>query len=81
MKKYEIPAQFDQPWVRMPPVGQFLFGLSRTALFDLVKDGKIRSYHHKKPGRVKGVRLIWLPSLAEYLEQNADESQHPATKE
>jgi hypothetical protein len=80
-KKHEIPAEYDKTWVRMPKHGPNIHGLSRTALFELGFAGKIRWAHHRKPGRIKGVRLIWLPSVGQYLDQLADESQKQAAKE
>ena len=45
-----------------------IFGLSRTELFDLIAKGKIRSIHYKKnPASKKGIRLVDLSSVREYL--------------
>jgi hypothetical protein len=79
--KYEIPPEYDKPWVRMPNPGENIYGLSRSTLFEMARTGKIRSAHHKKPGRIKGIRLLWLPSLVEYLDKLADQTQQTATKE
>jgi hypothetical protein len=53
--------------VVLPKPGQRLFGLSRTTLLELSSARKIRSVSIKKPGAVRGIRLIFMPSLREYL--------------
>jgi hypothetical protein len=58
----------------MPLPGEDLYGLHRTTLYELAAKGKIRSAHLKKPGRQRGIRLIWLPSLIEYLDKLADQT-------
>jgi hypothetical protein len=45
-----------------------LFGLSRTELFRLIAQDKIRSIHYRKQGAKKGIQLIHLGSLRAYLE-------------
>jgi hypothetical protein len=45
-----------------------LFGLSRTEIFDLIKKRKIRSVHYKKKeGATRGIHLIQLASVRDYL--------------
>jgi len=61
-------------WVRIPSRGRELHtGLSRAYLFQLVREGKIKSASLKKPGCMVGVRLLWLPSLFEFIERHAVE--------
>jgi hypothetical protein len=68
MKKSELPPDFQgDPWRRMPKPGERLFGLSRTTLFELSQAGLIRTVHIKKKGAIRGVRLVFLPSLNKYL--------------
>ena len=43
------------------------FGLSRGFLFPLLISGQIRSVHIKQPGRSRGIRLVDVKSLREYL--------------
>jgi hypothetical protein len=46
----------------------FLFGLSRSEIFDLIKAQKIESIHYKKKAEAeRGIRLIKLDSVREYL--------------
>jgi hypothetical protein len=45
-----------------------LFGLSKTEIFDLIAKKKIQSIHYKKQAENKrGIRLIHLGSVREYL--------------
>ena len=58
-------------WVRLPrPGGRCPYtGLSRSGLFELVRAsrGRIKSVVLKKPGAIRGVRLIHLQSLQSHL--------------
>lgn len=59
----------------MPAPGQAepLSGLRRNVVYDLLRSGKVRSVLIRKPGAVRGVRLIETASLLGYLRQLADE--------
>lgn len=75
-KNYTVLPE-DKRWIRLP-VGQEVephCGLRRTALANLVKrsKGKIRQVSLRQPGLRRGNRLIWLPSLMEYLHELANE--------
>lgn len=60
----------NERWIRLPKKGYCEWcGLSRSHLFTLVADGKVRSVSLKKPGNQRGVRLGWLPSVFEYIER------------
>ncbi|OVE76762.1 hypothetical protein BVX97_00495 [bacterium E08(2017)] len=60
-------------WIRLPKNGEreYHSGLSRGMLYELIKEGEIRSVSLKKPGHIRGCRLIWLPSLMDYLKKVA----------
>lgn len=45
--------------------------LSKATLYDLINTGAIRSYSTRKPGQIKGTRLISFASLRDHLESNA----------
>jgi hypothetical protein len=47
------------------------YGIPRYRVFELIKEGKVRSTLIKRKGRQKGMRLIDLNSLDKYLEQYA----------
>ena len=42
-------------------------GLSRTRLFQLIAEGKIKSKYITKPGNQRGFRLIETASLLDYI--------------
>lgn len=57
-------------WIRLPKKGYCPFcGLSRSHLFTLIQEGKVKSRSLRKPGNTRGPRLIYLPSVFEYIEQ------------
>ena len=53
-------------YVRLPGATR-LTGLSRTQLFAAINAG-VKSVHFKRPGAQKGIRLIHVQSLMEYIE-------------
>jgi hypothetical protein len=75
MAKIEIPAHLQgKEWERMPKPGRpgqgggRLMGLSRTTLLELSNAGLIRTVAVRKPGKLKGIRLVFMPSLYSYLD-------------
>jgi hypothetical protein len=76
MLKVEIPTHLQtEEWGRLPKPKDRLFGLSRTTLLELSSAGLIRTVALRKPGAIKGVRLVYLPSLRAYLEKLASEQE------
>jgi hypothetical protein len=72
MTKVEIPRELqNEQWVRMPKPKGRLLGLSRTTLLELAERQEIKIANIRKPGSVKGIRLVWMPSLCEFLERAA----------
>ena len=68
------PAPILQPaFVRLPRPGQrdLLTGLTRTALFGLIKAGKVRSVSMRQPGVKRGIRLIDAQSLIAAINSEA----------
>jgi len=60
-------------WVRLPTKpGERLHGLSRSAIYILIEAGVVKSATVKQPGKLTGVRLVWLPSLLSYIESCTD---------
>jgi len=57
-------------WVRLVPTGQPCpwSSLSRSTLWNLIQTGAIRSVVLRRPGNLRGARLIHLQSLLDYLE-------------
>lgn len=69
MFKAEIPAYLQgESWARMPKPKDRLCGLSRTTLLELSEAGLIRTVAIRKPHAVKGIRLVYMPSLLAYLD-------------
>jgi hypothetical protein len=69
--KTEIPEHLQgKEWERLPKPGPSnrLMGLSRTTLLELSDAGHIRTVALRKPGRLKGIRLVYMPSLYSYLD-------------
>jgi hypothetical protein len=59
-------------WIRLPTRGRCPHtGLSRAAYYDLIKAGRIRTANLKRPGALRGTRLVWLPSIMIYLDRFA----------
>lgn len=61
-------------WARLPKKGTTLEGLSRAYLYKLIGAGRVRSLSLAEPGAARGVRLIDLASLREYLAKAAAEA-------
>jgi hypothetical protein len=63
---YEVT---NDRWIRIPSKGYCPnTALSRSHIFQLIAEGKIKSRSLKKPGNTRGPRLVWLPSVLEYIE-------------
>lgn len=55
-------------WCRAPKVGaEYYTGFSRSKLYELAGDGKIRSVSIRAPGQIKGVRLFHLGSILDFI--------------
>lgn len=67
----DVPG--TQKWIRLPTRGLCPYtSLSRATYYQLIKDGKIKSASLKKPGCLTGVRLVWLPSVLDYIERHVE---------
>lgn len=63
-------AETSARWIRIPSKGYCPYcGLSRSHMFALIAEGKIKSRSLTKPGNTRGPRLVWLPSVFEYIEE------------
>lgn len=58
-------------WVRLPKPKDRLYGLSRTTLLELCESGAVRSVTLRKRHAMRGIRLMYLPSLLAYFDRNA----------
>lgn len=69
IREAATPPASAARWIRIPKKGYCPFcGLSRSHLFTLIQEGKVKSRSLRKPGNTRGPRLIWLPSVFEYIE-------------
>ncbi len=65
------PFQQNRPeWVRLHDATA-LFGLRRSSLYLLIREGAIKSVCVRRRGNVRGIRLISYDSLAGYIESMA----------
>jgi hypothetical protein len=56
-------------WIRAPKKGpEYWTGFSRSKLYELAKDGKIRSVSIREPGQEKGTRLFELRSILAFID-------------
>jgi hypothetical protein len=66
-------------WIRLPVRGHCPeTGLSRAAAYDLIRQGKIKSACIRKPGAIRGQRLVFLPSVLQFLDRCAESDAGPA---
>jgi hypothetical protein len=65
---YQNKPKLRPEWVRVPDAVH-LSGLSRSSIYELIKAGKIRSFSKRERGAVRGIRLIFLDSLLDHIEQ------------
>ncbi len=56
-----------QEFIRLPKPGGRFYGLSRSYIEELCTSGKVRSSLIKKRGARKGLRLIHLASLRDFI--------------
>ena len=56
-------------WARFPRSGQRLMGFSRSTLYLLAAEGRIKTRSLKRPGQTKGIRFVNLASLANLIEE------------
>jgi hypothetical protein len=70
-------------YIRAPKFGtEYYSGLTRGKLYELERNGKIRSVSLREPGRKQGVRLFHLGSILAYVEGLSAEAREtsPAPK-
>lgn len=60
----------DAVWDRLPNKAYYC-GCSRAYWYQQMKAGTIRTALIKKPGQVRGIRLVWRPSVLAYIEKFA----------
>ncbi len=64
--------KYPAKWIRLPVRGHCPHtGLSRAAYYQLITANKIRTASLRRPGALRGTRLVWLPSIMSYLDRFA----------
>ena len=56
-------------WDRLPNKGYYL-GMSRPYIYQLINRGDVKTALIKSPGCVRGIRLVWRPSVLAFIEKN-----------
>ena len=49
--------------------------MSRAHIYQLISAGKIKTASLRQPGKLTGVRVVWLKSLMDYIERHATGGQ------
>jgi hypothetical protein len=62
----------DPQWSRPPADGHTLEGCRRSYLYELIKEGKIRSVALRRKGRQRGIPLIDRASLRKFIAAECD---------
>jgi predicted DNA-binding transcriptional regulator AlpA len=57
-------------WIRIDDAIR-IFGISRSKLYELFNERKIRTFCLRQRNKLKGIRLINLDSLSEFMEAEA----------
>jgi hypothetical protein len=60
-------------WLRVPGAVRYS-GFSRSLLYQLIAEGKIRSVCIRKRGSLRGVRIISAESIDTFLENSTEEA-------
>jgi hypothetical protein len=62
-------------WLRIPDATRFS-GLGRSLLYELIKEGKVKSVCLRKRNKARGIRLISADSLSSLIESEASGRGH-----
>ena len=77
----ELSGQPDSRdrWIRLPTKGRCPFtGMSRGWFYDAIGRGVIKSASLRKPGKLTGVRVVYLASVMDYIEKNVEKTPQGA---
>jgi hypothetical protein len=73
-----LDASVKPEWIRIDEAVR-RFGLSRSRLYQLIGERRIKSFCLRERNQIKGTRLISFDSLCEFFEKEAQAEQE-ATK-
>ncbi len=65
-----VTGSLPPAWLRIPQAIQ-CSGISRSKLYELIRENRIRSASLRDPGQTKATRLISRESLLAYIESHA----------
>ena len=74
MNETRDPIVQQPEWIR-PSQIPIVFGISRSVGYELLSAKKIKSVVLRKPGNIRGCRLISVDSIRAYLSQLAAEQE------
>jgi hypothetical protein len=60
-------------WLRTPDA-TIVSGIGRSSLYELIKEGRVKSVCLRKRNNLRGIRLINTDSLSKFIESIAKES-------
>jgi len=66
----------ERQWLKIPS-SVLYSSLSRSKLYELIDEGAIRSVCLRSRDKLRGVRLIWRPSLDAYLFKHEKTKSEP----
>ena len=59
----------NEQWDRLPSKGYY-HGLSRPYVYEGIRKGWFKSAKIMHPGACRGIRLVWRPSVLEFIEKH-----------
>ena len=59
----------NEVWDRLPGKGYYQ-GISRQSWYLVMREGKIKTALIRQPGKIRGIRLVWRPSVLAYIEKH-----------
>jgi hypothetical protein len=70
----QLPPKFRPEFIRLPKPSTLCAwtGLSRTKMWELLESSDIKTVCLRRPGAIKGARLVHLESLLNYLYKHAE---------
>lgn len=62
-------------WIRLPTKGRCPFtGMSRGWFYNAIHRGVIKSASIRQPGKLTGVRVVYLASVMDYIEKHVEQA-------
>jgi hypothetical protein len=73
--RFQNGKELHERWMRLPTTGRCpTTGLTRPHFYLLIGQGEIKSAVLRRPGCTTGVRLVWLPSVMQYIERHVEKT-------